>query len=167
MSDDAPITARIEWALDHVEGSLELSVEQPRARVWAALTDPNRLVDWLAPGRIEPRVGGAVQIDFQASGVTIDSQVTACRPEWLLEYSWSGPGEPARMVRWELSEDPNGTKIRLTLRIPKEEDAARAFAGWSAHLTMLAAALSGAPTRFPFEQFKTERETYRTRLNAA
>ena len=167
MCDDFPKTARLESAGDHVEGALELWVEEPRDQVWFALTDPARLVEWLAPGRIEARVGGAVQIDFQSSGLVIDSRVTHCQPQWLLEYSWSTPAEPVRMIRWELFEAPEGTKVVLTVRIPREEDAARTFAGWSAHLTMLAAALAGAPIRFPLEQFKAEREAYRTQLVAA
>lgn len=167
MCDDFPKTARLEYVGDHVEGALELWVEQPRDQVWFALTDPCRLADWLAPGRIEPKVGGAVEIDFQNSGVVINSRVTACRPQWLLEYSWSGPAEPARLIRWELFEAAEETKVVLTVRIPRDEDVARAFAGWSAQLTMLAATLAGASTRFPYEQFKADRESYQAQLAAA
>lgn len=167
MYDDVPRTTRLEYVGDHVEGAFEFLVEQTRDEVWHHLTEPSRLGDWLAPGRIEPRTGGAVEIAFQNSGVIIDSRVTACRPQWLLEYSWSGPSEPVRLIRWELIQAAEGTRIVLTVRIPREEDAARAFAGWSAHLTMLASALTGVPTRFPFEQFKADREAYRTLLTDA
>lgn len=50
-----------------------------------------------------------------------------------------------------------GVVLTLTLWIPEGEDAARACAGWDAHLEMLAAALEGVPINFPFEHFKARR----------
>ena len=33
-------------------------IEQPPARVWAALTDPKVLANWLGDVEVDPRVGG-------------------------------------------------------------------------------------------------------------
>ena len=143
-----------------------LMLDEHIEHVWAALTEPDRLVEWLAPGEIELREGGAARLNFADSGTVIDSIVTAYRPLHLLEYSWSRPGEPQRPVRWSLEPIGPETRLDLTLTVPAEEDAGRAAAGWAAHLEMLAAALAGVPIKFPFELFKAAREAYRAQLAA-
>ncbi len=148
-----------------IEVTLIRHLDHAAATVWALLTDPARLPQWLAPGEIELRPGGRARLDFVDSGTVIDSEVTACEPEALLEYSWSGPGEPRRPVRWSLEvEGPDACRLTLTLITPSDEDAGRAAAGWEAHLEMLAAALEGVPIRFPFERFKAARDAYRARM---
>ena len=132
--------------------------------VWSMLTEPEKFVEWLAPGEIELEQGGAAKLNFTDSGTIIDSSVTACEPPRLLEYSWSGPGEPDRPVRWETAPTDDGTKLTLTLRVPDDEDVARACAGWEAHLMMLLAAIEGVPIKFPFERFVATREAYNARL---
>jgi uncharacterized protein YndB with AHSA1/START domain len=151
---------------DVIEARLSVMLDEHLERVWAALTEPRHLVQWLAPGEIELRPGGAARLNFADSGIVIDSTVTAIKLLHLLEYSWSGPGEPTRPVRWEL--EPVGPMVRLdlTLSVPASEDAGRACAGWAAHLEMLAAALAGIPIKFPFELFKAAREAYRAQLAA-
>lgn len=134
--------------------------------VWAALTDPAQLVNWLAPGKIELRPGGAAKLNFTDSGIVIDSTVSAVEPGRLLEYSWSGPGDPLRPVRYELAPQGAGTRLDLTLSVPEGEDVGRSCAGWDAHLEMLAAALAGVPIKFPFELFKAARDAYRAQLTA-
>lgn len=128
------------------------------------LTEPDRMVEWLAPGSIELRRGGAAKLNFTDSGIVIDSVVTAFEPMRLLEYSWSGPGEPERPVRWEIDPAGSGTRLRLTLGIPANEDVARSCAGWEAHLMMLLAAIEGVSIKFPFERFVATRKAYNTKL---
>ncbi|WP_374574497.1 SRPBCC family protein [Phenylobacterium sp.] len=146
------------------EGRLTRVFDHSPAKVWTALTDPARIVEWLAPGEIADRVGGPAKLNFVDSGIVIDSQVTAYETPRLLEYSWSGPGEPLRPLRWEVEPEGDGSRLTLTLRVPEGEDAARSCAGWEAHLEMLAAALEGVPIKFPFERFKTTREAYKAML---
>ena len=146
------------------EARLTRIIDDSLDRVWAALTEPDELVKWLAPGEIELVVGGAAKLNFSDSGIVIDSKVTALDPLSVLEFSWSGPGEPLRPVRWEIQPMGDDVLLKLTLRIPAGEDVGRACAGWDAHLEMLAAALAGAPIRFPFEAFKAARDAYRTAL---
>ncbi len=143
-----------------VQGSFDLMVENHVDEVWSALTQPGELVNWLAPGTIEPRIGGRVRIAFQDSGRVIDSTVSAFEPMRLLEYSWSAPGEPARPIRWELEPVGPETRLVLTVTVPKDEDAGLACAGWGAHVEMLLAALAGVPTAFPRNIFKAARELY-------
>lgn len=151
---------------DCIGARLTALIDDHIERVWAALTEPSELVQWLAPGAIALRPGGAVKLDFADSGIVIDSRVTKIERPRLLEYSWSGPGEPDRPLRWELEPVGPMTRLTLTLTMPASEDVARACAGWAAHLEMLIAALAGIPIKFPFEVFKAAREAYRARLAA-
>jgi uncharacterized protein YndB with AHSA1/START domain len=146
--------------------TLTRTFDHTPAVVWSALTDPGKIVEWLAPGEIEPRVGGAARLNFVDSGIVIDSLVSAYAAPSLLEYSWSGPGEPLRPLRWETVAEGEGARLTLSLQVPDGEDVARSCAGWEAHLEMLAAALEGVPTKFPFERFKSTREAYKAILPA-
>jgi hypothetical protein len=67
-------------------------------------------------------------------------------------------------LRWEIDPAPAGAKLRLTMSVPDTEDAARAAAGFEAHLDMLEAALEGVPVKFPFPRFKALREAYKAQL---
>ena len=147
-----------------VKARFGMTLENHLDEVWAALTEPSRMVDWLAPGEIDPRPGGMIKLNFVDSGIVIDSVISDIDPWRVLEYSWSGPGEPTRPIRFELEPVGAAVGLVLTLGVPAEEDAGRAAAGWAAHLEMLAAALAGAPIKFPFEVFKAARDTYRTML---
>lgn len=159
-------TPEFERGGHRVTARFSLTLESHPDEVWAALTEPARFVEWLARGEIDPRPGGAVKLTFPDSGLVIDSAVSDVQPKRLLEYSWSGAGEPERPVRFELAPARAGTVLTLVLAVPADEDAGRAAAGWAAHLEMLIAALAGAPIKFPLEVYKAAREDYRARLEA-
>jgi len=135
-------------------------------KLWEALTKPEKLVLWLAPGKIELRKGGAAKLAFADSGIAIDSTVTDIEPPNVIAYSWSGPGEPDRPLRFQSRIVPGATELTLSVTIPANEDAARTAAGFEAHLEMLAAALEDVPIKFPFQQFKAIREIYKETLAA-
>lgn len=165
MSEDNISLGRIRRLENGFEGRLERLVEHDQDAVWRVLTEPQALVQWLAPGSIELRVGGAVHIDFVDSGIKIDSTVLALKPQQLLEYSWSSGAEPERPLRWELHAEGANTRLVLTLKLPADEDIAKACAGFEAHLEMLAAALEGVSIRFPFDLFLKARQGYREMLS--
>jgi uncharacterized protein YndB with AHSA1/START domain len=146
---------------------MKRTYEDAAPAVWAALTDPALRVSWLAPGDIDLKVGGRARLDFIDSGIVIDSDVTAMEIGRVLEFSWSGPGESPRPLRFELTADGEATILTLTLTLPDEEDVGRSCAGWSAHLEMLAATLAGVTIKFPFERFKAARQAYRAQYAAA
>ena len=164
MSDAAFLPATFARKAGATGARLALSLDACAGDVWSYLTQPDLLPQWLAPGRIELEQGGAARLDFQDSGIVIDSRVTRCKAPRSLAYSWSGPGEPERPMCWSLEPEGDGTRLTLDLQIPAGEDAARAAAGWAAHLEMLAAAMAGAPMKFPFPTFKAAREAYRALL---
>ena len=149
------------------EARLERFLEHDQKAVWTMLTDPARLPEWLAPGELSSKKGGPAKLNFPESGTVIDSRVSAIDAPRLIEYSWSGPGEPERPVRWETAAENGGTRLTLTLRIPDTEDIARSCAGWEAHLQMLLAAIEGVPIKFPFDRFKATRESYKALVAAS
>ncbi len=147
------------------EGRLERTYEgHGRDALWHMLTDPAGIAQWIAPGGIELRQGGAVQIDFQDSGIAIASTVLELDPGRLLAYSWSSGNEPARPLRWQLDEVPGGTRLTLTVHTPAGEDPAKACAGFEGHLEMLAGALEGVPIKFPFQLYLAARAAYNQQL---
>jgi uncharacterized protein YndB with AHSA1/START domain len=156
------ISGSFKESAEGTEILIERTFLHPIEYVWEMLTESPCLVQWLAPGRIEPRRGGLARLDFADSGIVIDSPVTEFVPFRAIAYSWSGPGEPSRPLRFRVEEVPAGTRLLLTLHVPKGEDAARAAAGFEAHLEMLAAALEGVPIKFPFQLFKDLRAAYQT-----
>jgi uncharacterized protein YndB with AHSA1/START domain len=164
VSDSEAPTGRLARRPGHLEAVIERLFDVPPARVWSALIDSAQICLWLAPGEIAHRVGGPAKLSFEDSGIKIDSVVTAFVPGALVEYSWSGKGEPPRPLCWQVEPTPGGTRLRLTMRIPDNEDGPRAAAGFEAHLDMLAAALEGVPIKFPFARFKTLREAYKAQL---
>ena len=74
----------------------------PVEKVWAALTNPAQLAQWLAPGEIELTLGGRVFLAFTDGDGVIDGQVTAFAPPRLLEFTWTDKGNDLGFVRWEL-----------------------------------------------------------------
>jgi uncharacterized protein YndB with AHSA1/START domain len=162
MTQDNEKLGTINGVNGRYEARLERFLAHDQSVVWAMLTEPERIVEWLAPGEIELRKGGAAKLNFTDSGIVIDSTVSQFEPPSLLEYSWSSPGEPTRPVRWETAPVARGTRLTLTLQIPKDEDMARSCAGWEAHLMMMLAAIEGVPIKFPFERFQATREAYKS-----
>jgi len=125
----------------------ERPLRHPVEKVWAALTSPAQLAQWLAPGEIELTLGGRVYLAFTDGDGVIDGRVTAIAPPRLLEFTWTDKGDDFGFVRWELVADDGGTRLILTHTVP---EAARAFglpalAGWHSLLDQLAALLDGEP----------------------
>lgn len=156
--------------IEHIEGyvkaTLTRSLDHSPTKVWSMLTDSAQIKDWLAPGAIELKKGGRANLNFGDSGIIIDSEVSECDINTLLEYSWSNSkDEPHRPIRWSLEPQSTGTKLTLTIKIPEDEVVDRSCAGWEAHLTMLQAAIEGVPIKFPFEHFQESRAGYKKLLD--
>lgn len=160
MSENGVQAGSVSRVGDIFEARLERLFDHDRDAVWHMITQPDALMQWLAPGSIELRAGGAVHIDFADSGIVIESTVLELDPLKLLGYSWSSGNEPARPLRWELESIEEGTRMVLLLRLPVTEDVAKACAGFDAHLEMLAAALEGVPIHFPVNYYLERRDVY-------
>ncbi|HEX7381527.1 MAG TPA: SRPBCC family protein [Nevskiaceae bacterium] len=142
------------------EGQLTRVYDHGVAEVWPMLTQADKLAQWVAPGKLDLREGGHVHLDFEDSGIVIDSRITAFKPQKLIQYSWSSGAEPERPLRWELTPADDGTRLTLTVRVPESEDIVKAVAGFVGHLEMLAAALEGVPIKFPLDHYLEARKVY-------
>lgn len=140
----------------HLPGSIE--------RVWAFLTESDKRGKWLAPGKMELRVGGSVELNFfhadltpepipkkyeaMKNGHTLRGRVTRCDPPRLLSYTWGDePGDDSE-VTFELSALPEGgVQLVLTHRRLGDQPGlvASVGAGWHSHLAILIAHLAGGP----------------------
>ena len=109
------------------------------AEVWSALVEPSSLSRWLAQaGRVEPREGGAFELDFREGELTrMNGRVRAVEPERLLELEWNYPGEPPSVVRFELDEDGAGTRLAVDHRGLDRAAASAYGQGWQRHLELL------------------------------
>ncbi len=115
----------------------------PIDRVWAYLTDPKFLVKWFSDGIVADVVGGEVHFDMGATG-----NVTVFEPPHVLEYTWNeleksrGPITNS-LVRWELSEEGNGVRLKLTHSRLAESEVRPHSAGWHAFLHRLSTSIDG------------------------
>lgn len=101
--------------------SFDRFVERPIAKVWAALTEPEILKNWLGNVEVEPKLGGKYVIHFRETSVVMSGAICAFEPERLLEYTWlENFGMPQSVVRWEMLSEETGCRLRLTHTFPPE-----------------------------------------------
>jgi uncharacterized protein YndB with AHSA1/START domain len=118
-------------------------LEVPPDELWLELTDSDRLAAWMAPGEVEPREGGRLEMRFDGDA-TVTGEVVRWRPPAELEYTWQERrGTPAR-VRWELEPAERGTRVRLTISQLEKRMQVGFGAGWHAYLDVLGSHLRGA-----------------------
>jgi len=127
----------------------------PIERVWAALTEPERLARWLTDSTVVPGPGGRIAHDFGDGGICAGDVLT-WQPPHVLEYEWWFPQEGRTVLRFELAADPDGgTRLALDHRELPEGPARGYAAGWHAHLEAFAAEL-GERSRVDWDARFTE-----------
>jgi uncharacterized protein YndB with AHSA1/START domain len=117
----------------------------PIDEVWAALSRPDRLMQWWGEVEVDLREGGQFDVCWfngheEAQRFTMHAIITTIDPPRLLETS----GDAHGVVRWELTPEDGGTRLIFTstLDLP-EEFRTRVLAGWHFHLGALRYALTG------------------------
>lgn len=148
----APDTIRMERLLD-----------APVETVWRWLTEPDLRRQWFAGGRIDPRVGGEIELvfdhdDLSADDVPYPAQYAeykgAIGRERIVEYdpprrfaiSWDEGREGTAL--FELFEAGERTRLVLTHSgISGPGPMANFGGGWHAHLAVLEARLAGRQVR--------------------
>lgn len=121
--------------------------------VWRFLSDPERFAAWLGafagqaplPGtRVEPRVGGAVRVEYPGGHVAC-GMITAVEPLRRVAFTWGyevghadfGPG--STQVEILLRAVEGGTLVELRHSgLPSRAEAQGHFGGWKHYLAMLA-----------------------------
>jgi len=110
--------------------------------VWAALTEPAQVKNWLAEMTIEPKTGGHVTFRWEG-GQTESGEVQEFDPPRTFEYTWT-EGSTSH-IRFELTADATGTVLVLEHSLIAPGSAAGIGAGWHSHLDALDALLGGSP----------------------
>lgn len=128
---------------------LERRLAHPPERVWAAITEPEQVREWMRAKRatIEPRRGGTIDID---SVIHITGRILVWDPPRVLEHEFRiqpGPrlpdGENA-VLRYDLEPDGDGSLVTRTFTRLSPESA-RLFAnGQRIILDLLARYLDAA-----------------------
>lgn len=153
-------------------------------RVWLYLTDAKKRGTWLAPGPMDLRVGGKVELRFHhadltphreeipekyremcSSGQAVIGKVTKCEPPKLLAYTWGEADGQSSEVTFELSARGEKTLLVITHRRLSGRDMITSVAaGWHTHVGILADNLAGkTPQPFWSTHAKLEAE-YDSRL---
>jgi uncharacterized protein YndB with AHSA1/START domain len=112
--------------------------------VWAALTEPDRLREWLAEAVVVPGEGGSIVLDFGEGGRE-SGRISIWEPPRLLAYEWNFVGESPSHVRFELAalDDRRATRLTLEHTLLTGDVASGYGAGWHAHLDGLEGHLAG------------------------
>ena len=141
---------------DQVELRYELTFERPVETLWAALTEPARLDDWMSPALVEPFVGGRyVLFTDREPHDQMQGRILAWDPPRLLEYSWFESGTVKGKVRAELYAHGTGGSRLVFIHAGMPERYADSMApGWHVFMDRLAAAVDREPIAF-------ERDAYR------
>jgi uncharacterized protein YndB with AHSA1/START domain len=138
----------------------ERSFEASPEDVWSALTDPERLARWLAPGTVGEKPGDAISLDFGDGGEVTGVLLRVERPH-LLEYQWRFSGEEESIVRFTLQAEAAGTRLVLEHLALGTDHAVGYAAGWHAHLDALRDEIDGGTGSWD-ERFAAVLPSYRS-----
>lgn len=131
---------------EHIDVTFERRYPRPVETVWSALTEPERLADWMGASRVEPFVGG--QFDMMIDGPhPMTGRVRAWDPPTLLELSWSNTHAPDSTIRFELRPDGDATLLTFRHLGMPYRNSALMLPGWHDFLSRLGALLQGAAPR--------------------
>jgi uncharacterized protein YndB with AHSA1/START domain len=142
----------------------ERVLDRPIEDVWAALTEPERLRQWLveAGADFEATEGGRVELRFGGTPDTIGTgAVTRVDPPKVLEYTSTGPDDPDGVLKWQLIPAGDRCLLLFTHTVHGDVNAAGTLAAWHVHLALLATSLAGEPTwPLPEERCKELKAMY-------
>jgi uncharacterized protein YndB with AHSA1/START domain len=145
LLSDAPL-GQVTIANNDLQVVFNRRYAKPVAKVWAAITTPERLADWLAVADIEMKVGGVIVLDWFGHN-RMEGRVVALDPPHTFAWTWT-LDERETLVRFDLEAQGDGCLLTLThsglSATPGRGGGVRA--GWHAHLEGIPAALEGQAT---------------------
>ncbi len=145
----------------------ERAYPHPIERVWAALTEPPQLAQWLSSDGVvfEPHVGGRVLLPT-GGGVDITSVVGVCDPPHQLAYEWDSVEWEGGRVTWTLHPANDGTDLVFTHVHPDKGDdqLAKSLAGWHTLHDMLGAHLAGHSQPWDMDAWRDRYRHYQRHL---
>ncbi len=122
-------------------------VEASPEEVWEALTDEDRLEEWLAPDvELDPTEGGEIAVrdgEEERAGT-----VETVEENERFAFTWSRPGEGESFVEFTIEALPGGSRVTVVetpISSTATNDAAGSTAlsagGWSSRLARLGRAM--------------------------
>ena len=131
---------------DHMQVVFRRRFTKPVAKVWAALTTPERLEDWFGAAKIDLRVGGTLHVT-SANGKQSAFSITRVEAPHILGWSWLIDGLNTSVL-FELAPDGDGCQLTLTHSglSARNGRGAGVRAGWHAILEGLADSFDGRTT---------------------
>jgi uncharacterized protein YndB with AHSA1/START domain len=147
MIDTQDAAGDVTIAHDAMQVVFHRHYAKPIEKVWAALTTPERLADWLADAEFEMKPGGAIRLNWNNGSNTMEGRVLAYEPPTTFAWTWPLGGRDTE-VRFDLKADGDGCWLTLTHSglSPKVGGGAGVRAGWHAHLEGLPDAIEGRKT---------------------
>ena len=154
LLSDAPL-GEVTATADALQVVFHRRYRAPVEKVWAALTTPARLADWLAVAEVDLRVGGSIRLNWNGMHQA-EVRITVCDPPRSFAWAWEIGGRDT-LVRFDLAPEAGGCLLTLTHSglSPRGGPGAGVRAGWHAHLEGLPDALEGRATAW---EVKTARE---------
>jgi uncharacterized protein YndB with AHSA1/START domain len=136
------VTGRLEPTGSTVTVRHERAIDADPAEVWRALTEPSLLEQWLAPTKLDGRVGGAIVVTWPDDQGEMRGTIRVLDEPSVLECTWS-EGRDESMLRFELEPREGGSDLRLIHSGTSRTDAPGFGAGWQSHLEALDDVLDG------------------------
>ncbi|MGD0439653.1 MAG: SRPBCC family protein [Acidimicrobiales bacterium] len=128
----------------------ERLVDRPADEVWEALVKPDRMRHWLGEASIDATANGRVELHLaNPPGYVVTGVITRIDAPKVLEYTWTSPGEPEGLVKWQLIPVGRSCILLFTHSLRGRWNEAGTLAAWHVHLAMLATHLAGRAT-WPF-----------------
>jgi uncharacterized protein YndB with AHSA1/START domain len=134
------------------EVTFERRLAKPLEKVWAAITVPERIADWLTEAEVELRLGGRFRLWFAADSYAVDGRIVELEPLRRLAWTWPDPLHPDSVVRFELASEGAGTRLVLTQTALPAKQLSCVTGGWHTHLEGLPGAADGVRTPFSSER---------------
>jgi uncharacterized protein YndB with AHSA1/START domain len=123
---------------DGYELVFERRLAQPIEKVWAALTVPERLSEWLMTRtEVDLRVGGRFALDWIDGAHSMVGEIVQLDPPRLIAWTWPHKAHPESVVRWDLAPDAGGCHLTLTQTRVRKPHVLDVAAGWHAYLDCL------------------------------
>src|SRR3954453_5149390 len=127
----------------------ETRIAAPRASVFAFLTDPEKIVQWMGSEAVTETHPGGLYLLKGVGSATARGAFREVVPGHRLAYSfgWEGNDEVppgSSLIEIDLIEQDGGTLLRMTHSgLPTAEQAAAHDRGWTHYLGLLASAAAG------------------------
>jgi uncharacterized protein YndB with AHSA1/START domain len=133
-------------AIEELAVVFERDLPASSAKVWAFLTEPERLAGWYGEAMIEPREGGTITL----MGGHVRGVITGWQPHQFLAHTWNvfavgdtSPAAPITYLEFALTENGEAAHLVLTHRPIPARMQPQTMMGWHTFLDMLEAGLRG------------------------